>query len=99
MQGERGVRKPIRLTAHASGYTERRGFTADEVERAIRQGVREAARDGRFERSLDFGFGSAWNGRHYTTKRVRAIFADEESEIVVITVYTYFFKAGHAQCA
>ena len=32
-----------------------------------------------------------WNGKFYATKRVRPIFVDEPEEIVVITVYTYFF--------
>lgn len=30
----------------------------------------------------------AWNGRFYTTKQVRPIFADEPGEIVVVTVYS-----------
>jgi len=34
---------------------------------------------------------TAWNGRHYAAKRVRPVFVEEDNEIVVITVYTYFF--------
>ena len=32
-----------------------------------------------------------WNGTHYTTKQVRPIFVDEPDEIVVVTVYVYYF--------
>ena len=40
---------------------------------------------------MDFPFESVWNGRRYATKRVRVIFVEEADEIVVVTVYTYFF--------
>lgn len=32
-----------------------------------------------------------WNKRVYTTKQVRPIFVEESNEIVVITVYVYYF--------
>jgi hypothetical protein len=31
-----------------------------------------------------------WNNVYYKTKEVRPIFIEEEKEIIVITVYTYF---------
>lgn len=39
----------------------------------------------------DFLFNADWNGKHYATKQVRPVFAEEETEIVVVTVYTYYF--------
>jgi hypothetical protein len=30
-------------------------------------------------------------GKRYATKQVRPIFVEEEREIVVVTVYTYYF--------
>jgi hypothetical protein len=39
----------------------------------------------------DFPFGQDWNGKVYATKQVRPVFVDEPGEIVVITVYTYYF--------
>ena len=83
--------KPIRLTAHARGYLARRGFTIGEVEDAIRTGTWRPAAGGRQESSKEFAYGQDWNGRVYTTKRVRPVFVDKPTEIVVITVYTYFF--------
>jgi hypothetical protein len=83
--------KPIRLSAHALGYLDRRGFTRTEVEETIRTAGWQPARGGRLEASKDFSHNTLWNGVFYATKRVRAIFVDEPAEIVVVTVYTYFF--------
>ena len=83
--------KPIRLSRHALGYTEERGFTFDEVAEAIRSEPWQPAELGRLECRKDFPFGLLWQGRHYQTKQVRPIFVEEEDEIVVVTVYTYYF--------
>lgn len=83
--------KPIRLTKHASGYLDSRGFTFAEVEEAIRTTPWGAAELGRLDCRKDFPFGSDWNGRSYAMKQVRPVFVEEPNEIVVITVYTYYF--------
>lgn len=86
-----GEPKPIRLSGHAASRQERQGFTADEVEAAIRTGPWHPARGNRWEAAIDLPFDADWNGKRYATKRVRAVFVDEPTEIVVVTVYTYFF--------
>jgi hypothetical protein len=83
--------KPIRLSNHALGYTGRRGFSIAEVEAAIRGSTWKATAFGRLECNMDFEFGGEWNGHTYPIKRVRPVFVDEEMEIVVVTVYTYYF--------
>ena len=83
--------KPIRLSAHASGYAIRRGFTLAEVEDAIRTCPWYPAEIGRMECRKDFKFGKEWNGKRFDTKLVRPVFVEETTEIVVVTVYTYFF--------
>ena len=83
--------KPIRLTRHAAGYMASRGFTTAEVEEAIRTCSWGAAELGRLDCRKDFPFGSEWNGKVYATKQVRPVFVDEAEEVVVITVYTYYF--------
>ena len=83
--------KPIRLSGHASGYATRRGFTEAEVETTIRTEPWLPARNDRLEAAKDFPCDGEWNGRYYATKRVRPIFVEEADEIVVVTVYTYFF--------
>ena len=83
--------KPIRLSAHARGYLRTRGFTATEVEEAIRTSTWQPAELGRLECRKDFPYGRDWNGKSYATKQVRPVFVDEAAEIVVVTVYTYYF--------
>ncbi|MCL5997044.1 MAG: DUF4258 domain-containing protein [Chloroflexi bacterium] len=83
--------KPIRLSAHATGYIAKRGFTVAEVQDAIRTGAWQPAAQGRQECSKDFDYNAQWNGKIYAKKRVRPVFVDEPEEIVVVTVYTYFF--------
>jgi len=84
-------RKPIRFTKHASGYFSRRGFTAAEVEAAIRTATWGPAELGRHHCFKNFPFDAVWNGRHYATKQVRPVFIEAPTEIIVITVYTYYF--------
>jgi len=39
----------------------------------------------------DFAWNAIWNRKHYATKRVRPIFVEEPDEIVVVTIYVYYF--------
>ena len=84
--------KPIRLSKHALDYAKKRGFSVAEVEETIRTSSWSAAELGRLDCRKDFAFGKEWNGRFYTTKQVRPVFVEEVGEIVVITVYTYYFS-------
>ena len=86
-----GTTKPIRLSAHARGYLARRGFTEAEVSDAIRSSNWQPSRQGRWEASKVFAYNADWNGTFYANKRVRPIFVEEATEVVVVTVYTYFF--------
>lgn len=45
----------------------------------------------RLECRQNFEYNEVWNGKFYTTKQIRPIFVDEADEIVVVTVYVYFF--------
>ena len=83
--------KPVRLSAHAMGYTTKRGFTVSEVEQAIRSAPWEPAELGRLHCHWDSPFNREWNGKFYTMKQVRPVFVEELTEIVVVTVYTYYF--------
>mgnify|MGYP003338060623 CR=1 FL=1 len=78
--------KPIRLSKHAQGYFASRGFTAAEVEEAIRSCPWSPAELGKLECRKDFAFDAEWRGRHYATKQVRPVFVEEQTEIVVVTV-------------
>ncbi|WP_392530268.1 DUF4258 domain-containing protein [Nostoc sp. C117] len=83
--------KPIRFSQHALGYVTKRGFTIAEVEESIRSSSWEEAEENRLQCHKDFTFGQEWNGKVYATKRIRPIFMEKATEIVVITVYTYYF--------
>jgi hypothetical protein len=83
--------KPVRFWAHALSYIVRRGFTIAEVEEAIRGSRWETAELGRLECPKTFVFNQKWNETLYTTKEVRPILVEEADEIVVVTVYTYYW--------
>jgi hypothetical protein len=38
-----------------------------------------------------FSYDKEWNGKFHATKQVRPVFVEEATEIVVVTVYTYYF--------
>ncbi len=69
----------------------KRGFTVAEVEDAIHTASWQTAELGRLECRKDFAYDKEWNGKVYVTKQVRPVFVEEAAEIVVVTVYTYYF--------
>jgi len=83
--------KTIRFSKHALDYVASRGFAVAEVEEAIRTCAWGPAALGRLDCRKDFACGHEWNGKVYATKQVRPVFVEEAEEIVVITVYTYYF--------
>jgi len=83
--------KPIRLTKHAREQAAERGATEAEVKEAVRKGAREPAKLGREVCRYHFTFGSTWQGKPYAVKQVAPVIKEEAREIVVITVYTFYF--------
>ncbi len=83
--------KPIQFSGHALQQIPFRGTTQAEVVETIRTAASHPAEGGRLECRKDFAFNSAWNGKHYATKQVRPIFVEEPNEIIVVTVYVYYF--------
>jgi len=83
--------KPIRLTKHAQEQCIERGATEAEVRQAIQQGSREPAKMGREICRFNFPFGQSWQGNVYAIKQVAPVIKEESDEIVVITVYTFYF--------
>ena len=72
-------------------YTEKRGFTVAEVQDTIQGSRWEPAELGRMECRKTFPFNKEWNNKLDATKQVRPIFVEEADEIVVVTVYTYYY--------
>jgi hypothetical protein len=83
--------KPIRLSIHAREQLLYKGVSEEEIIETIRTSQWKSAELGRLECKKDFSYGKEWNKIYYNKKQVRPIFVEEENEIVVITVYTYFF--------
>ena len=83
--------KPIQISGHATQQLQFRGATEAEVSEAILTAPWHPAENGRMECRKDYAFDAVWNQRHFATKQVRPIFVEEANEIVVVTVYVYYF--------
>ena len=83
--------KPIRLTKHAKEQCIERGATEAEVCHAILNGNREPAKLGREICRCSFPFNNNWQGKFYAIKQVAPVIKEEQSEIIVITVYTLYY--------
>lgn len=83
--------KSIRLSKHAEEQAVDRGTTRAEVEEAIRKASREPAIRGRDMCRYNFMFDRKWQGKLYRIKQVAPVIKEEADEIVVITVYTFYF--------
>ena len=83
--------KPIRLTAHARGQAAERGASVSEVREAVVKGSREPAKLNREICRYNFPYGQTWQGKRYPIKQVAPVIKEEGDEIVVITVYTFYF--------
>ncbi len=83
--------KPIPLTRHASEQALERGASEAEVHEAITKGSRRPAKKGRELCRYNFAFGRQWQGKAYAIKQVAPVIQEEPTEIVVITVYTFYF--------
>lgn len=83
--------KPVRLTNHARLQCGERGASEPEVVRAVREGMQEPAKAGRVMCRYNFPFRGLWQGNRYSVKQVAPVIKEESDEIVVITVYTFYF--------
>ncbi|KWT94641.1 DUF4258 domain-containing protein [Candidatus Magnetominusculus xianensis] len=84
--------RPIRLSVHAKEQLPYRGIEEDEVFDAIRTSTWETAKKERLQATKNYLYGNEWNNKFYSYKQVKPVFVEEESEIVVITVYAYYFN-------
>ena len=83
--------KPIRLARHAKEQCLERWTDETEICHAVLHGDREPAKLNREMCRYNFVFGRDWQGRTYAIKQVAPIIKEEPDEIVVLTVYTFFF--------
>lgn len=83
--------KRVRLTAHSRAQCVERGASEEEVTIAVEQGTREPANMGRELCRFTFAFEGTWQGNPYTFKQVAPVIVEERDEVVVITVYTFYW--------
>ena len=83
--------KPIRLTQHAMEQCIPRGTNEREIIQAVRNGSREPAKMGRELCRYDFSLNDFWQKKKYAIKQVAPVIKEELDEIVVITVYTFYY--------
>jgi len=83
--------KPIRLTKHAREQCVDRGATEDEVREAVEKGSRRPAKRGREMCRYSLPFGQTWQRKQYAIKQVAPVIKELASEIIVITVYTFYY--------
>lgn len=83
--------KPIKMTSHAKEQCIERGAAESEVVEAIRKGRQEPTRKGRKICKYNFSFQGLWQGNSYAVKQVAPVIKETRKEIIVVTVYTYYF--------
>lgn len=83
--------KIIRFTNHAREQARERGASEAEVRHAIANGSRRPAKHGRELCRYNFPHEKDWQGRRYRIKQVAPVIKERKNEIVVITVYTFYF--------
>jgi hypothetical protein len=83
--------KRIRLTNHARQQAIERGTNEAEIIDTIITGNRQPAKNSRFKYEATFQYNSDWQSKPYSLKKVVPIVAETDAELVVITVYTFYF--------
>ncbi len=83
--------KTIVFSQHALDQLCDRGASKEEVKLAIQAGEETPAKKGRRAFRKNFHFGSKWKDKQYEVKQVMPIVVDEAEEIVVVTVYVFYF--------
>ena len=85
------IDKIIRLSPHAREQLSYRGTSEEEITDVIHSSKWVPAELNRLECKKDFTYNQDWNNKPYKIKQVRPIFVETEHEIVVVTVYVYYF--------
>jgi len=79
------------LSQHCLEQARYRGCNEEEIIQTIRDIQWEKAELGRLQCQKNFTFNKIWNGKEYAVKQVKPIFMEESGEVIVITVYVYYF--------
>jgi hypothetical protein len=94
MSSKAKKQKPIVFTHHARQRMKERGASEEAVREAVRIGEREPGKEGRVIYRVNFEFKQRWDGRYFGMQQVAPVVVEEKDRLVVITVYTFYFKEG-----
>ncbi len=83
--------KTIVFSQHALDQLRDRGASREEVKLTIQSGEDVPAKKGRKAFRKNFHFGSKWKDKRYEVKQVMPIVVEEAEEIIVVTVYVFYF--------
>ena len=83
--------KKIAFSDHANEQMVERGASAQEVIETINKGDRFSAKHRRIAYRRNFQYNSRWGENFYHIKQVMPITKEEAKEIIVVTVYTFYF--------
>jgi len=84
--------KPIKFVPHAYFSMKKRGTTEKEITETIYNSQwKPAKHHDRWEAEREFPYNAVWNNKFYKCKKVNPVFKVEKEEILVITVYTFYY--------
>lgn len=83
--------KEITFSQHALDQMVKRGVDISEVEATIKYGEMVPAKEGRLAFRKNFTFESEWKDKYYEIKQVMPVVVEEDDQIIVITVYSFYF--------
>jgi len=82
---------PIKISLHAKEQMLERGASEEEVKIAVQKGEKQEAKKGRIIYKKNFQFNGHWREREYKIKQVSPVVAIDGDEIIVVTVYVFYF--------
>ena len=82
--------KKIIFSEHSLLQCKERGAAKDEIKQVIREGTKEKAKMNRWMYKMNFQYNDYWRGQYYAIKQVAPV-VKENHDIIVITVYTFYF--------
>ena len=81
----------IVFSDHSFAQMIERGTRREEVETAILKGEKVPAKKGRHAYRINFQYEQLWDEKWYAMKQVMPIVKEDDDELIVITVYVFYF--------
>ena len=79
------------FSAHAKIQMIERGASKKEVIAAVYDGEKNLVKHGRIAYRKNFQYNNKWGEKFYHIKQVMPVVKKENSKIIIVTVYTFYF--------